>query len=364
MTRHYLEKDGGLVTNTLFGVTRILYIENYYPEAWVLTIETTGASQAYSINIARGTGINLTFDWGDGVVETITSTGNKSHTYAAAGTYYLHMSGSGEGLSIEQDSTGSYINATKVKATSAIRGITGIINFTNTFRNTRITSIPNDLFRNYPLASGAVFRLTFRDCISLTGSIPADLFRYNTEVTTLGFNETFRGCTGLTGSIPADLFRYNTKVSTTGFAEIFSGCTGLTGSIPADLFRYNTLVSTTGFVGTFNGCTNIEEAENGLFAYNNVCTSWFICFQNCNKLKLNSEIFYAQANRDTRFLNQSINFTSFINRASFTGVQGTAPDIWAADYGTGTPTTTTAFAGAGNSLTSLTNYGDIPAGWK
>ena len=271
---------------------------------WRLEIETTGASQAYSFNIASGSNIDLKVDWGDGTVETITTTGIKSHTYADAGTYYMHIRGSGTGLSIRQDSTSDYANAQKVKSTSAIRGIQGIVNFRDTFRNTAITSIP------------------------------------------------------------ADLFRYNTLVSTGGFFATFRNCFGLTGSIPADLFRYNTLVSTLGFSATFRSCSGLEVAPDGLFKYNTAADSWQGCFQNCTKLQLSQYMFYDAGGETTRFLNQSPNFTSFVSRSSFSGTQGTAPALWDCSYGTGTPTSTSAFAGAGNSTTSLTNYNDIPAGWK
>ena len=299
---------------------------------WRLEIETTGASQAYSFNIASGSDIDLDVDWGDGTVETITTTGIKSHTYADAGTYYMRIRGSGTGLSIRQDSTSGYANAQKVKSTSAIRGIQGIVNFQETFRNTAITRIP------------------------------ADLFRYNTLVSTSGFSHTFLGCTGLT-SIPADLFRYNTLVSTSGFRYTFYGCTGLT-SIPTDLFKYNTLVSTDGFFYTFYGCSGLEVAPDGLFKYNTAVDSWQGCFQNCTKLQLSQYMFYDAGGETTRFLNQSPDFASFVSRSSFSGTQGTAPALWDCSYGTGTPTSTSAFAGAGNSTTSLTNYNDIPAGWK
>jgi hypothetical protein len=47
--------------------------------------------------------------------------------------------------------------------------------------------------------------------------------------------------------------------------------------------------------------------------------------------------------------------------SSFTGTQGTAPELWNAAYGTGTPTTTDCFQG--QSTASLTNYASIPAPW-
>jgi len=58
-----------------------------------------------------------------------------------------------------------------------------------------------------------------------------------------------------------------------------------------------------------------------------------------------------------------MNFSSCFNRTSFTGTQGTAPTLWNATMNASS-TTTSCFRGAGNSATSLTNYGSIPTAWK
>jgi hypothetical protein len=121
-----------------------------------------------------------------------------------------------------------------------------------------------------------------------------------------------------------------------GFGAAFSGCVSLE-TIPENLFRYNTAVSMYGFAQTF---------------------------KDCDKLRLNRNIFYADGEESTRFLDQSPDFTQCFQRDNFTGVQGSAPDLWVCDFGTGTPVTTQCFNGAGNSLTSLDNYSDIPAGWE
>jgi hypothetical protein len=46
----------------------------------------------------------------------------------------------------------------------------------------------------------------------------------------------------------------------------------------------------------------------------------------------------------------------------FTGTQGTAPELWNYDFGTGTPITTDCWQG--HSIASLTNYNDIPGDWR
>ena len=285
------------------NILRLLLLKTI-ADAWTLTIQTTAPLQAYSLDINSGTNIKIDIDWGDGVVTRYTTTGIKSHTYALAGTYRVRVSGSMTAGNIRQDSTGTYANAPKVKATSAIKGITGLLNFS----------------------------FTFYGCTGLT-SLPTDLFRYNTAVSTSGFFQTFYGCTGLT-VLPTDLFRYNTAVSTSGFYYIFNGCTGLT-SLPTDLFRYNTAVSTEGFYSTFYGC---------------------------GKLQLNSWIFFATGEEGTRFLNRVSDFTScFRFTGAFTGTKGTAPALWDCSFGTQTPVTTDCFTG--HSTDSVDNYASIPTAW-
>ena len=235
--------------------------------------------------------------------------------------------------------------------------------FNQTFRDCTnlFGSIPTDLFRYNTQVSTSGFFQTFRGCTNLTGSIPADLFRYNTQVSTSGFNATFYGCTNLFGSIPTDLFRYNTQVSTDGFGYTFFSCTNLTG-IPADLFRYNTLVSTSGFAYTFYNCPGLTGSiPTDLFRYNTQCTSFNSTFYSCPKLQQNANIFYADGEQSTRFLNQSVDFTNCFRVTSYTGNQGVAPDLWNCAFGTGTPIKTDCWQG--HSVSTVSNFADIPADW-
>ncbi|MFY9309197.1 MAG: hypothetical protein WAQ28_09155 [Bacteroidia bacterium] len=240
--------------------------------------------------------------------------------------------------------------------TDLFRYNTIVSSFNGTFTNcSGITSIPAGLFDYNTQVAASGFADTFFGCTGLT-SIPTDLFRYNTLVSTSGFSRTFYNCSGIT-SIPTDLFRYNTAVSTSGFVQTFYGCTGLT-SVPTDLFRYNTAVSTNGFIQTFFGCSGLTSVPTDLFRYNTAVTSFSSTFSGCTKLQLNRNIFFADGEEGTRFLNKSVDFTSCFSRTSFTGVQGEAPYLWNCNFGSGTVTKTSCFAGAGNSTTSLSNYPD------
>lgn len=271
------------------------------PTTWNLTVQTTGASQDYSVAINAGATPNIVIDWGDAGVDTYTTTGIKTHTYSAAGTYTVKISGSfASGGNIRLNVTAT---RARLKATGVVCTIPGLLNF----------------------------QQTFQGCTGLT-SIPVDLFRYNTAVSSSGFYQTFYGCTGLT-SLPVDLFRYNTAVSSNGFYGTFLGCTGLT-SLPANLFRYNTAVSTNGFYRTFYGCT---------------------------KLTLNANIFFADGEASTRFLNRVSNFQECFFLTSFSGTQGVAPALWDCNFGTETPVRTDCFQG--HSSSTVSNYASIPAEW-
>ena len=167
------------------------------PAYWKLTVQTTGVSQDFAVNIYAGSSVSITIDWDDGSAPVLyNTTGIKTCTYAAAGTYYPKISGSiVDGyirIGIDADTRG------RLKATAPIGGVTGLKSFSQAFYG----------------------------CTGLK-SLPVDLFRYNTLVSTEGFSRTFYGCTGLT-SLPVDLFKYNTLVSTQGFYRTFYGCNKLT----------------------------------------------------------------------------------------------------------------------------------------
>ena len=276
---------------------------------------------------------NCTVYWGDGTSSSVTAynSANATHTYTNAGSYTVEIQGTCEGWSFNN-------GGSKLLITSIVYwGDAGVFN------------------------GFKYLKAGFYGCANLTSLGTGAILASGTGILTDGFWQTFQGCTSLT-SIPAGLFQYNTAVSTSGFYQTFYYCTHLT-SIPTDLFRYNTAVSTLGFYGTFLNCTLLASVPGDLFLYNTACTSWAHCFDACPKLQVLANIFYEDGSQSTRFLNQSIDFTNCFNRTSFTGSQGTAPDLWNCTWGTGTPTSTNCFGGAGNSATSLTNYSSIPTGW-
>ena len=213
----------------------------------------------------------------------------------------------------------------------------------------KIEAIPAGLFA----ANTAVtdFSYCFYNCITLT-AIPAGLFNANTAVK--DFFYCFYGCSKIE-AIPAGLFATNTAVR--DFSNCFRSCSSLT-DIPTGLFATNTAVTT--FSYCFYGCIGLTTVPAGLFAANTAVRDFSNCFNVCTKLVLNAEIFCSPVDY-SRFSGQTVNISNCFYRDSFSGVQGTAPDLW--NYSFGSVTSTTCFGGSGNSCISLSNYASIPGEW-
>lgn len=173
---------------------------------------------------------SVTISWGDGFTQTYTTEGNKSHTYATNGTYVIRISGSVfSGGNIR---FGFLTGSQQIIATSKIRGVTGFTTnaFYRTFAQTSITSVPDDLFAEFPGLSSGAFVETFRG--SDLNAIPATLFQSQTGITTGSFLDTFNYCFGLTGDAPA---LWNSYPDPSNGAGCFLGCHSLNNyaGIPA-----------------------------------------------------------------------------------------------------------------------------------
>ena len=80
------------------------------------------------------------------------------------------------------------------------------------------------------------------------------------------------------------------------------------------------------------------------------------------KVQINRNIFYADGEQATRFAGKTVDFRNCFQRGSSTGgIQGEAPDLWNCTFGL--VYSTSCFAGAGNSATSISNYASIPTAW-
>ena len=151
------------------------------------------------------------------------------------------------------------------------------------YRNSPISSIPEDLFKYKPTRQNMSY---FQNCTKIT-SIPENLFKYNTKLKMIA--NIFSG--NNIKNLPENLFKYNTEVET--FINVFSGLESLESipekifsnnkkvksfesafaynyklkRIPENLFKYNTEVEK--FWHTFFYCREIETIPENLFKYNN-----------------------------------------------------------------------------------------------
>ena len=272
------------------------------PSTFDVTVVTTGTNQDFSVALA-GTPMAIHIDWGDTSANDYTTAGTKTHTFAAAGTYTVKISGSVTSGSVKLNVTPS-----KITAVTAVKGITGITDVNSMFygcNNAAFTSLPAELFKDIGtgITGGNAFNSTFHTCQRLT-SLPADLFQYAAGITTSAFITTFQYCDDL-ASVPEDLFRYNTAVSTSAFNSTFFNC-GKLAAIPAGLFKYNTAVSTGAFNSTFylNFSTSLTSLPADLFRYNTAITSdaFNYTFYACDRLTAVPANFWAyQAAATTTF---------------------------------------------------------------
>lgn len=351
------------------------------------------ASDTITLPLVNGYYYNCWVYWGDGDRSYITSYSDsgKTHTYDAAGTYTISIHNTMRAFGLNEN----YSSSIRTKITEIVQWGNNGLRLLNFKGCTNLTVFPTGAIEhmskienlNWFLygCSGLTCEIDpdwFDNCGSATAA--AGLFGFSgltggsdgyiplvfaplINVTANGFWSAFQSMPNMSGfMIPEDLHVTNTKVSSSAFRDEFNG-TNFVGPIPAGLFRSNSAVTGTDvFMQTFLNCGGLEEAENGLLlrSYHPNCTGYKGTFAGTAKLKMNRNIFFADGDEDTAFLNKSISFSSFLSRSSFSGSQGEAPPLWNCDFGTGTPTKTGAFGGAGNSGTSLSNYADIPAAWK
>lgn len=276
-------------------------------EPFEFTIQTTTSNQNFTLPIFDYGSFtpNFLVEWGDGNDDTITSwtQTEKTHTYAAAGTYTITIQG--------------FMPSFKVSNNSAIR--------------TMIKTIIN-------WGDVGLREINFNGCSSIT-SIPAG-YAGLSQVESFA---SFMRSTGLT-SIPSTIFNYSTNA--TNFTDCFSALSGLT-TIPNGLFNNN--VAATTFASAFNGCINLSSYPSTLFDTNVNVVNFSSTFRACRSL--------------TSCLNFTFNtsVTTFANlyymNTTTNALDGNAPTLWTR---TPEPYGFRAFY----NCTGLDNYAAIPVNWK
>ena len=275
---------------------------------------------------------------------------------------------------------------------------TKVTNYTSVFSgcSSLTGKIPENLFSNSPNATN--FSYTFNGCANLNGEIPANLFANCPQATV--FDYTFCGCNNLSGEIPGNLFSNCPKVTSfkgtfqlckslnaispklfsnnsevTTFGSTFLGCqkidkipSGLFDScikvkdfsgtfqemnnlisIPEGLFDKNTLVTSFGaswYRGTFQSCSNLVSVPENLFKYNTEVTSFECTFLGCSKLTNMPDL-----SNNIKVSNVAYMFSSCSN------LQGSCYPLWK-------NTGITSYGRCFEWCNKLSNYSEIPAGWK
>jgi hypothetical protein len=275
-----------------------------YP--FVFKITTTAANTQFTVPLVDYNGLtpNLTINWGDGNTSaqiTSSSSVDRIHSYSIAGTYTITINGFMPGFKVNNTAAirtlitelvqwgivglrtidfSGCTNLTSIPGSGTLSGVGGytglseVVNFTSTFQNTGITSIPSDLFNyspnatlfastfygtpittipnglfdNVPLANS--FNSCFFTCASLT-SVPSNLF--DKCINVVNFSSTFRNCRALTNVLQ---FSYNNSVNT--FANIYnmsSTSNALTGTAPTLWTRNPTPTGT----AAFKNCTGLTN---------------------------------------------------------------------------------------------------------
>ncbi len=308
--------------------------------AMILTYTITSANTTTQLPLYGD--VDCTVDWGDGTVETITSS-QPSHTDADAGEYDISINGTMTRLySYGISTSGSPLPVTAVKQW----GRTGLTSLNHAFYyGTKLVSLPEITGDSFAEVTDASYM--FYNCSALE-SVPSGLFDYASSATTFAklffgcsalkgipsegifggcsaarsFEECFRGCSSLTAlpaglfddcaavtdmsylchscgsltTIPAGLFDNCTKVTT--FSYCFYNCSALE-SIPSGLFDYASSVTT--FADLFYGCSALKEIPAGLFDNCTKVTNFSYCFHSCSALESIPSGLFAYASSATTF---------------------------------------------------------------
>lgn len=181
--------------------TGIIQLQNLSdePDYWELTVRKSYSAvfpTSFAVDIAAGTNVNITIDWGDGSAPVnYTSTGIKPHSFREPGDYSVKISGSITGGNLQLNDNYSGWGTAEVIETGVVGGIRGLASFANTFNYCQKLGvannnpIPDGMFDFYPNITS--FGACFAGCFSLR-NVPIGLFRYNTACT--DFASVFLDC--------------------------------------------------------------------------------------------------------------------------------------------------------------------------
>jgi hypothetical protein len=212
-------------------------------ESMILEVQTTGASETFTLPLGNTSTYNFNIDWGDNSSDTITTYNDAdlAHVYADAGTYTVTLTNNQQNFGqIRFDNGGDKTKLKKIKQWGT--GFT---------------------WHNF---DDAFFGCSAMD-IEATDELDC------TEMTSL--NAGFRGCTSITTG--ANLV----NIGAVSMKDIYTGCSSLTtvSQMSTELV--------TNFQGSFNGCSSLETWPITSTAS---ATGMFAIFQNCSSLVTGGDI--------------------------------------------------------------------------
>jgi surface protein len=149
----------------------------YNPNNFAIVYDTSLGGTTITLPLF-GT-VNCLVDWGDGLSDSYTTTGNKTHTYATGGVYIVQVSGTltAFGTTISRPQMTSVLSFGSIGITSMLRAFRSAANF---------NQVPNSLPPNVStLAESFQFATSFND--------PNIAFWDVSTVTTM--DQMFDGCT-------------------------------------------------------------------------------------------------------------------------------------------------------------------------
>ena len=344
-----------------------------------MTWLTTGAFETIELPLRSGFNYNMEVDWHDGSTSIITTYDdpNRIHTYAVAGTQTTSIAGTCEAW---------YFNNGGDKLKFLTVDVWGDVGFTGLGLEAAFYGCANatSFATEMPYYAVTSLYYTWRGCSSAT-SFPS----VNTLVLVNTLSYTWYSC-----SSAASFPDVNTLVLVSNLGGTWYGCSSATSFPDVDALvlvntlsqtwqncnfatsfpSVNTLVLVKTLSYTWSGCSSATSFPdvNALTSVTSLYTTWRGCssatsFPDVNTLVLVNTLFRTWngcgacttvpvlPSASTELTNVSDMMASIGS-----GMLGTVVELWNATNFPNISTYANAFTGA----TGLTNYADIPDGWK
>ena len=276
LTRTYTNA-GVAQTDTLMSVERTVTVE-VNEKAKMITEWTIPAANTTIKLPVRGTGLNITVDWGDGSSEQTVTTEFPTHTYATAGTYEIKVWGTCPNWGYDLD-----VSPTVTNYYNRYYTYTQYLSKVKQFGELNATSYGFACCKNLTEASGEnlVTSKTFEKVTAME-----NMFYFCKQLTRIdvsGFNTSnvvnmtkmFSNCSSLTN---LDVSSFNTS-NVVNMANMFSNCSSLT-NLDVSKFDTSNVVNMTNMFWSCSSLTNLDVSSFNTSKVTNMSNM----FDHCQKL--------------------------------------------------------------------------------